>query len=192
VGPFLEAMMFLTFRSIVLVSFAVVSLGSAAISAPMVISDVTLDVNSDGKLDRIALVENGGLADLYIFLGAGDAPLDISKSPTFIKKELSYNNIHALAVSGKHAFTIQNGCGGCSNDYETTLTIVDRGGTFLVAGYTLNWDTRNGQGSCDINFLTGKGTLARDLGEGKHVKGQFKPIKLADWTDEYAPKICQN
>ena len=185
--------MFLTFRSIVLVCFAFVSLFSVAISAPMLISDVTLDLNSDGKLDHDALVvqDDSGPADLYIYLGAGDAPLDISKPPTLIKTELSDNNVHALAVSGKHAFTLQNGCGGCSNDYETTLTIVDRDGTFLVAGYTLDWDRRNSQGSCDINFLTGKGTLAHGLGKGRPIKGKFKPHKLADWTDDDSPKICQ-
>ena len=83
--------MFLTFRSIVLVCFAFVSLFSVAISAPMLISDITLDLNSDGKLDHVALVvrDDSGPADLYIYLGAGDAPLDISKPPTFIKIALT-------------------------------------------------------------------------------------------------------
>ncbi len=164
---------------------------SVATAAPVVVSDITLDLNSDGIMDRVALVENKGAADLYIYLGAGAAPLDVSKRPSFIKKELPYNNKNALTVSGKNAFTLQNGCGGCSNDNETTLTIVDRHGTFLVAGYTLDWDTRTSQGTCDINYLTGKGTLSHTMGKAKPIKAKFKAIKLADWTDESAPPICQ-
>ena len=183
--------MALSLRAIGLGIFGAACVCSAAIAAPAVVSDITLDLNSDGILDRVALVENKGAADLYIYLGAGLAPLDVSKPPTFIKKDLPYNNKNALTVSGKSAFTLQNGCGGCSNDYETTLTIVDRKGTFLVAGYTLDWDTRTSQGTCDINYLTGKGTLSHSLGKAKPIKAKFKPTKLADWTDESAPQICQ-
>jgi len=183
--------MFLSLRTLVWGIFGAVCFCPAANSAPLVVSDITLDLNSDGTMDRVALVEDKGAADLYIYMGSGNAPLDISKPPAFIKKDLPYNNKNALTVSGQHGFTLQNGCGGCSNDYETTLTIVDRNGTFLVAGYTLEWDTRYSQGTCDINFLTGRGTLSHNLGKGKPIKGKFKPIKLADWTDDNAPKICQ-
>jgi hypothetical protein len=42
-------------------------------------------------------------------------------------------------------------------------------------------------GGCDINFLTGKGVASEGLAEGKTLKGEFKSIKLVDWSMENAP-----
>src|SRR6478735_783909 len=72
--------------------------------APIALFDLTLDLDSDGKMDRAVLVNPGGKdagffssdrawfmfgaddrADLYIYLGGGDAPLDITRPPSFIK-----------------------------------------------------------------------------------------------------------
>ncbi len=87
---------------------------------------------------------------------------------------------------------MQFGCGGCSNDYETFLTIAFRRGEFWVVGYTYEWETRDhGAGTCDINLATGKGTLSKDGGKARAVKGRFAPVKLADWDEDKAPfKAC--
>ena len=81
---------------------------------------------------------------------------------------------------------------GCSNDTETSLTIIHRSGEFWVAGFTFNWDTRDyGIGGCDINFLAGKGVFSRGPnGRKKPIKARFAPIRLADWSDEKRPKAC--
>ena len=70
-----------------------------------------------------------------------------------------------------------------SNQYEPRMTIVDRGGEFLVAGFAQDWDMRASMGSCDINFLTGGGGGAR---LAKPAIGN-SPIKLVDWPRT----ICQ-
>ena len=83
-----------------------------------------------------------------------------------------------------------SGCGGCSNDYSTTLTIVYRGGEFLVGGYTYDWETRDTAGTCDINFLTGKGTLLDGIeGPGEPMADKFMPVKLADWSETRGPRM---
>jgi hypothetical protein len=84
-----------------------------------------------------------------------------------------------------------SGCGGCSNDYATTLRIVYRGGKFLVGGVTYDWDTRSGIGSCDINFLTGNGVTSRELGKSRLINAKFAPVKLGDWSEEKRPKACK-
>ncbi len=96
-----------------------------------------------------------------------------------------------LTSKGRGSLVVQYGCGGCSNDTETTLTIVRRDGEFWVAGFSYGWETRDfGTGSCDINFLTGKGVRSQAFGKGKPIKARFTPVKLADWSVDKQPKAC--
>ena len=62
---------------------------------------------------------------------------------------------------------VRYGCGGCSNDYETTLTIISRGGEFLVAGFTYEWDTRYSAGTLRHQLSDGK---RLHLGRGWHYR----------------------
>ena len=153
--------------------------------------EVTLDIDNDGKMDRAVLVGNpsSGNGDLTIYLDAGTGTLDPSRKPSILKKDLTDTRITGFEGKGR-SLVVTYGCGGCSNDYETTLTVVYRGAKFLVAGYTYSWDTRTGSGTCDVNFLTGKGTMSRNLGKSRTIKGSFAPIALADWSDAKRPKAC--
>ena len=132
--------------------------------------------------------------DLYIYLGAGDDELDLSRNPTFLKKGLTGGAFSDLESNDRGSLMVRYGCGGCSNDYETTLTIVSRGGEFLVAGFSYDWDTRESAGTCDINFLTGKGVISKGAGVTEQIVkrfvGKFTPVKLADWSDNSRPKAC--
>ncbi|RWA63511.1 hypothetical protein [Mesorhizobium sp.] len=69
----------------------------------------------------------------------------------------------------------------------------------MVGGYSRSWDWGNRtsdetvdtmQGDCDINYLTGKGTVSKDLAESRPIKGNFKPVLLKDWSYEMRPKVC--
>ena len=168
------------------------STGSMSVLAenkpPEVLNEVTLDIDNDGKMDRAVLAG----AALYVYLAAGDEKLDLSRKPAFLKKDLTSGLILGFEAKGKGSLIVKYGCGGCSNDYATTLTIVHRGGEFLLAGFTYDWDTRNdGIGSCDINFLAGKGVTSRGLGaRSKPINAKFAPVKLADWSDDKRPKAC--
>lgn len=72
--------------------------------------------------------------------------------------------------------------------WSQTLTIVYRNKEFVVAGLTREerdtLDLKAG-GSCDINFLTGKGKR-----NGKPIETKFPAMKLANWSDEKLPKEC--
>jgi hypothetical protein len=182
------------FQRLVLAAiFAVAGVPVAAVAqegrpAPM---EATLDIDHDGKMDRAVMVGD----DLYIYLSASDENLGSSREPSFLKKDLATARV--LAVESKPgrrpALVIKYGCGGCSNDFGTTLTIVYRGGQFIVAGVTYDWDTRGGIGSCDVNFLTGKGVATQGLGADKRtwrLEGRFTPVKLADWSQDKRPRAC--
>lgn len=164
--------------------------------------NVTLDIDNDGKTDRAATVENAdnGQTDLYIYLGSGDTKLDLSDKPTFLRKALTDNRITGVESKSKGSLAITS-CFGCgaSKSWEETLTIVYRHGNFIVAGYSRDWDwnvqTSDGDvktkvGSCDINYLTGKGVASRDLSDGKPVHGKFVPVDLAHWSYDKRPKPC--
>jgi hypothetical protein len=175
------------------IGLAIGLVAASASAAPLDdVHEMAIDIDQDGRADRAALVRDkasSGL-DLYIFSGAGDAKLDLSRKATFVKKGLATSLVLAFEQRGKGSLVVTTGCGGCSNDWSITLTIVHRGGEFLIAGFTREWDTRNGTGTCDINFLTGKGTLTRDGAKARPLKGKFAPVKLADWSSEREPKAC--
>ncbi len=151
-------------------------------------------MNGNGAMDRAVLSGGDGRIgnkDLAIYLDAGTEAIDASRKPSFVKKGLADGTIATLETRGG-SLRVQFGCGGCSNDYETLLTIAFRRGEFWVVGYTYEWETRDfGAGTCDINLTTGKGTLSKDGGKVRAVKGRFAPVKLADWDEDKAPfKAC--
>jgi hypothetical protein len=178
------------------IALALFAIASTSASARSIWSDiprdVTLDINGDGKPDRAVLMNaTTGSTDLYIYLGAGDGLLDPSLTPDIVKKNLTVRFILTYEATKKGSLRVGYGCGGCSNDTVTTLTIVHRNGTFWVGGYSYDWETRDfGAGSCDINFLTGKATMAKDGGRTRAIKGTFKPVKLTGWSEERHVKVC--
>ncbi|MCV3205058.1 hypothetical protein OHD62_09195 [Mesorhizobium sp. YC-39] len=165
--------------------------------------EVTLDMDNDGRMDRALIIEDrdNGQADLAIYLAAGDGKIDPSRQPSFVRKALTDNRILDLESTGMGSLAITS-CFGCgaNKSWEETLTIVRRHGEFLVGGYSRNWDwnvqksdgtVETTLGSCDINFLTGKGVASQDLDDSKPVEGKFTPIALADWSYETRPKPCE-
>ena len=155
--------------------------------------EVTLDIDHDGKMDRAVLVEDPatGNGDLYIYLGTGAEKFDPTRKPAIVKKTLTAARILRFESDGKGSLIVMSGCGGCSNDYATTLTIVYRRDAFLVGGVSYDWDTRSGVGSCSFDFLTGKGIRSRGLAKGKPFTAKLAPVNLADWSDEKRPKACR-
>lgn len=156
--------------------------------------EAVLDIDHDGRMDRAVLLRHprGAAADLLIYLGAGSEALDLSRKPDIRKDDLARGHVMQLGTNDKGSLTVQYGCGGCSNDYETTLTIVHRVGDFIVAGFSYNWETRdNGTGSCDINFLTGKGVRSQGLAKAKSIMARFTPVRLADWSVDKQPLLAK-
>ncbi len=165
--------------------------------------EVTLDMDNDGQADRamITTKPDDGSADLSLYLAAGGGKLDPARKPDFVKNALTQDRVLALEDKGKGSLVVTS-CFGCgaNKSWEAKLTIVWRGGKFLVAGYSRDWDwnvqkadgpVETTLGGCDINFLTGKGVASKDLDDGKPVTGKFVPIALADWSDDSRPEPCE-
>jgi len=155
--------------------------------------EAVLDIDGDGRMDRAVLVRHprGAAADLLIYLGAGPEALDLSRKADLRKDDLAHGHVMQLETNRKGSLVVRYGCGGCSNDYETTLTIVYRSGYFFVAGFAYNWETREGVGSCDINFLTGKGVRSRGLAKARPIRARFTAIKLVDWSLDKQPLLAR-
>ncbi|QND59160.1 hypothetical protein [Mesorhizobium huakuii] len=181
-----------------LVALAVLPVPAFAENSPAF--ELKLDIDQNGKMDRaVAMQEPGGPADLYIYLAVGEDKLDPSRRPDFVKKGLTEDRVIDLESKGKGSLAVTS-CFGCgaSKSTEDTLTIVYRRGQFLVGGYSRSWDwnqqASNGVetkvGECDINYLTGRGTVSKDLEAGTPIKGKFKPVPLKDWSTGRRPKAC--
>jgi hypothetical protein len=182
-----------------LVALAALPVSASAENGPAF--ELKLDIDQDGKMDRaVVMQELGGPADLYIYLAAGEEKLDPSRRPDFVRKGLTEDRVIDLESKGKGSL-VMTSCFGCgaSKSTEDALTIVYRRGQFLVGGYSRSWDwnqqTSDGVkttvGGCDINYLTGKGTVSKDLEDGKPIKGRFKPVPLEDWSTDRRPKACE-
>lgn len=144
--------------------------------------------------------------DLYIYLGKGGENADLRQKPDFIKQQivdpervpwvqpLELSKSGSLLISAAHQW-------GASHDWTEILTVVYHNGEPVVAGFTMGWswnslladDTYETlEGECDVNFLTGKGTLTKDVDKPRPIKGVFKPVKLADWTSAKIPQACDS
>jgi hypothetical protein len=106
--------------------------------------EIALDIDRDGRMNRAVLVRHptGPSADLSIYLAAGDDKIDPARKPAISREDLASGAVMQLGASGRGSLTVGYGCGGCSDDVETTLTIVHRGGDFWVAGFICDWETR--------------------------------------------------
>ncbi|MGZ5864289.1 MAG: hypothetical protein ACXWKC_02820 [Xanthobacteraceae bacterium] len=139
-----------------------------ALSAPMALFELALDIDNDGKMDRAVLVSEIGTnstggrfsaekdwfmlgrderADLYIYLGTGDEPLDLSRKPDFIKQAVATrernNQIYPLEKNDKGSLVVKTAFNLFSNWMPETLTIVHRDGEFIVAGLIYSYERKD-------------------------------------------------
>jgi hypothetical protein len=130
-----------------------------------VLYDITLDIDNDRKMDRAVLVKDPGseYTDLYIYLGSGAEKLDLSRKPTFVKKDLTTERILALESKSNGSLVVIYGCGGCSNDYKTTLTVVHRRGEFLTVASPST-------GTRGMTLAVATSTFSRGKGPGREGK----------------------
>ena len=149
-------------------------------------------------------VGDGESVDLYLYLAVGDEELDLSRKPAVLKKKIVDPEetpwVQPLESKDSGSLVVAS-CYGCgaNKSWDQKLTIVYRGGEFLVAGYARDWDWNSHladgsvetiMGGCDIDFLAGKGVVSEGLDEGKPIDGKFTPVKLADWSDAKRPEAC--
>jgi hypothetical protein len=200
-------------RLVAIVILAVASAAASSARAEKALFEITLDIDHDGKMDRAVLVAGEGAGsyspdkdwfmigaaervDLYIYLGAGGAPFDLSRKPSFLKKDIivgARQNQIFPPEARNGALVVKTAYNLHSNWAPETLTIVHRGGEFLVAGFSRSTELKSGaQGSCEINFLTGEGVVSKGAGgKTRRLKERFKPVKLSTWQSQSAVKPCR-
>jgi hypothetical protein len=178
--------------------------------------DVTLDMDADGTLDRAVLILVGPgrdkawdlsrgnyplttdeTVDLAIYLGAGDAAVDINKTPTILKQNIADREYAGWVQSPEVVNTRSLKVGwnyqpGSTSDLDERLTIVWRKGKFLVVGLDVYWENHGQNGNCQLNLATGQGSKAK--GEFPAPKPTFKakvkPIPLEKWSAKTWPTQC--
>jgi len=144
--------------------------------------------------------------DLHIYLGKRGENAELNEWPDFVKQQiadpervpwiepLEVSQSGSLLISAAHQW-------GASHDWTEIMTVAYRNGEPVVAGFTMGWswnsllddDTfETLEGECDVNFLTGKGTLAKAPSTPKPIKGVFKAVRLADWTSAKIPRACDS
>ena len=71
-----------------IVALALVTMSALAEPSVKLLSEITLDIDHDGKPDRAVAVEetDSGQGDLYVYLAAGDEKTDLSRQPSFSKR----------------------------------------------------------------------------------------------------------
>lgn len=205
-------------RLVFSVLFGFAPLATLASAAPKrdLLYDVTLDMDADGKLDRAALVlvgpgrdttwdlsrghyplAEGETVDLAIYLGAGDAPLDLAKAPSILKSNMLDREyagwVQSLGVVNTRSLKMGwNYQPGSSHDLDEEITIAWRRGRFLVVGVDVFWENPNGIGNCQLNLSTGQGSRAD--GEFPAPKPTFKakvkPVPLEKWSTKTWPTQC--
>ncbi|ATQ66916.1 MULTISPECIES: hypothetical protein [Methylosinus] len=163
-----------------------------------VLSATTLYLSENGGYDLAILVDNRDSgADLYLYFGVDPNAPEGKTKPSFVKKNAAWvgggaGALPSLAVSDKGSLLIKSENDAIGRDrWSETLTVVRRNGALVVAGLTFTArDTLEpeGGGSCDLNFLTGKGTR-----NGKKIELKAQTLPLADWSvnGEALPKECR-
>jgi hypothetical protein len=183
-------------KEIIAAAMAAAAAAQAEPDYSRVISSVTLSFEG-GDTDRAVLVENGDAgADLYIYRNLEPArDLVTPAKPFLVKKNAAWSGAMwgtrpSLEVNAKGGLLIKSENTGIGRDrWSQTVTVVSRNNELVVAGFTReSYDTLdpNAAHSCDLNFLSGKGKR-----DGKSLDMKTQAKKLADWSDEAAPKGCK-
>ncbi len=150
------------------------------------VPEVQADLDGDGRLETYRLLDAGeGSVDLSVttpngsFLAPGIAwGWDMAGQ----RPELALNE------AGSVLLTSRNEAVG-RDRWRMTLTIVHRGGDWLVGGVTYKWrDTLDpaAYGICDLNLLAGRARVERFDGT-REVDLPFEAPRLSDWSAEAPP-----
>jgi hypothetical protein len=138
--------------------FLTVALGSlATVSfAAEPASTIRADLDRDGRPETFSLSNNG----------ASQTSLTITRpgKSTIIARDIAWSLEPATLTRAPNGSLLLNTShiGVGRSPHEQTLTIAFRGGTYQVVGITRgNWDRiePDASTSCDINLLTGRGTV---------------------------------
>jgi hypothetical protein len=153
--------------------------------------ELALDLNGDGAMDRAVLDQAGGGLELFITLSKNGTPPDAAAKPDYVREAIGAGVASGLSKGANGELLLAYGCGGCSNDVTSMLSIVFKDGDYLVSRYQQDWDTPEGQGQCIIDYLANSGELTIDV-EGKttQLQGPFNIKNLSEWDETLQEEAC--
>ncbi|ESQ89809.1 hypothetical protein ABAC460_10935 [Asticcacaulis sp. AC460] len=161
----------------------------ATVAPESVISTITADWNEDGGFDRAVLVQSQDSVDLIVYMSDGDTMKPAAFAPGLVWSGSMWGTQPSLQLSPAGGLQVVSGNDAIGRSrWQQTLTLAWRNNQMVVAGVTtVSRDTLDLEagGTCDVNFLTGKGTAM-----GKPVKVAAGGIAVADWTDDKVPVNC--
>ncbi len=161
-----------------------------------VVSAVTLDMNEDGRFDRAVLVEDEDTVTLFVYLSSRESDDRRERRLAIVKPAIAWNGgmwgqQPTLEVNARGSLVVRSANESIGRDqWSQALTIVYKGGQFLVAGLTFNRrDSLDPEAAstCDLNYLAGQGNR-----NGKPIRLSGRTPLLADWSDEERPKECKS
>jgi hypothetical protein len=153
--------------------------------------ELAVDLNADGAMDRAVLDQGSDGLELSISLSKNGTAPDAAAAPDFVRQAIGAGVASGLAKGEKGELLLAYGCGGCSNDTTSMLSITVKEGEFVVSRYQLDWDTREGSGQCIIDYAAGKGELTIDVEEKTtSLQGPFKMKKLSEWDEVTQDEAC--
>lgn len=159
-----------------------------------VIDSLKADWNRDGIPDNAVLTESAAEPDqasllIYLSDSAQQPRLAVEKK-NFVWRGGMYGTRPSLALNPQGSLLITSGNDAIGRGrWQQKITAMYEDGTFVVAGYTYSYrDTIDlaAGGTCDVNLLTGRGVR-----NNQEFRTSLKPMNLADWTEESAPKECR-
>ena len=159
-----------------------------------IISAATGSFAGDGTMNRAVLIDDADndSADLVIYAGDVGGPFKVvAFAHDIAYVGAMFGTVPELRVTKDGGLSVYSENMGVGRDkWEQTLTLAFRNGQYVVSGFTLSsWDglDPNAGGSCDINFLSGKGI------KNTKTKVTVTPggIPVGQWSDDKIPKACQ-
>ncbi|MCK0126695.1 hypothetical protein MWU76_20055 [Gelidibacter sp. F2691] len=156
-------------------------------------TQVTGDFNKDGIADHVAVVEFGGWGQADLLLKLGDGLETIWVQNIIWVGGIGQQPSLKITPHGSLQVIAHNSSIG-RNRWEQTHTVAWRDGAMRVVGYTYRWyDTLNleDSGSCDLNFLTGKGEVSKGQeGQTQVISVKTQAYLVEDWTYDVVPECA--
>lgn len=154
-----------------------------------IIEELTIDLDRDGSVDRLFLIEADGFADLLVFRGMKDGAAGRERFMALPgAKEFAFGKPWFVARS-RGVVAVGSAQSQGRYKWEQSLTLAWRSGKLRVIGITYavndSISSASRARSCDLNLSTGKG-----VANGKAVNVAMKPVPVEEWSDKKLPAYC--
>jgi hypothetical protein len=162
----------------------------AAAGPAKTVATLSGDFDKDGKPDQAVVAVTSmdeQTAGITITMGDGRAFSNpkIASITAMGDDEASISHALQARVTPSGSIVISSLKDWGTSVWSADTTVAYRGGKFVVAGFTYNYQYREQSGDCDLNFLTGTGKV-----NGKTVKVPAKDRSLESEDAASLVKEC--